>query len=59
MPSADRLLRVPIIETPKGSDETAAEAVASFRENLLPTCGGWPRADERGVYVREALPPVP
>ena len=59
MPSADRLLRVPVIETPKGSDGTAAEAVASFWENLLPTGGGRPRADERGVYVGEALPPVP
>ena len=57
MLSADRLLRVLVIETPKGSVGMAAEA--SFWENLLPTGGGRPRADKRGVYVGEALPPVP
>ena len=51
MPLADQ---VPVIETPKGSNGTAAEAVASFWENLLPTSGGRPRVDERGVYVGEA-----
>ena len=59
MLSADRLLRVLVIETPKGGDGMAAEAVAGFWENLLPTGGGRPRADKRGVYVGEALPPVP
>ena len=53
MPTADRLLRVPVIETPKGSDGTVAETVASFWENLLPTGG------ERGMYVGEVLRPPP
>ena len=33
--------------------------MASFWENLLPTGEVQPTVNERGVYVDEALPPVP
>ena len=48
MPSVDQLLGVPTIEAPSDVVGKAAEVVAGFWENLLPTGG---RAVGRGVYV--------
>ena len=61
MPSMDHLLEIPVVQAPRsrGGKEKSSEAVTSFWENLLPTGGGRPRAEEKGVYVGEALPPVP
>ena len=58
LPSPDRLRSVPVIEPGEGSSGMVQDA-NKFTTNLLPTGGSSGPRSDHGVYVGEALPPVP
>ena len=59
MPSEDHLQDVPVVSWQRGDKSESAEAVVKFWATVLPAAGDSARLGEKGVYVGEALPPVP
>ena len=59
MPSEDRLQDIPVVSRQPGDKSESAEAVVKFWETVLPAAGDSAKLGEKGVYVGEALPPVP